>query len=348
MTLPFGPPLTPMLARAAVDIPEGDGWRYEPKWDGFRALAFRDGPRLEVISRNGQPLLRYFPELEPALRSALPGRTVVDGEIIIAGPRGLDFDALQMRLHPAASRVARLAAQTPASIVLFDLLARDDVDLRPQGLDSRRAALRDALGPGDGRVAITPQTASLAEARVWFTAYEGAGLDGLIAKGVAEPYRPGERRWVKVKHLRTVDVVIGGFRPASGAQDSVGSLLLGLYDEAGVLHHVGHTSSFSAAQRREVFARLQPLIGAQSFGDGRTPGAPSRWSQGRDASWTSVEPRLVCEVSFDHLQGQRFRHAARFLRWRPDREPSECTAAQLAPPEAFALADIVEFPQPPD
>ena len=343
MALPLSPPLEPMLAKAAAEIPRADPWLYEPKWDGFRAIVFRDGAEVRIQSRNSLPLERYFPELLDPLRDALPERCVVDGEVVIATPHGLDFDALQMRLHPAASRVRMLSEQTPASVVLFDVLAIDDEDLRRTPLLERRHRLLEAVRPSR-TVGITPQTGSPDEATQWFERYEGAGLDGVVAKEEGGEYRHGERRWVKVKHLRTADCVVGGFRPLTKGE-GIGSLLLGLYGEDGVLQHVGHTSGFSATERREILARLQPLTGGESFGHGRTPGAPSRWKREADAAWTAVTPSLVCEVSFDHLQGRRFRHAARFLRWRPDKDPSDCTFDQLAPPEAFALEDIVVAPQ---
>ena len=331
-----------MLSRAAADIPQGPGWLYEPKWDGFRVIAFRDGDDVHLGSRKGQPLQRYFPEVLEPLRQALPARAVVDGEIIIATPRGLDFDALQMRLHPAASRVARLAAETPSTVILFDLLAEGTEDLRGSPLADRRARLVQAV-TANPRVAITPQTGDLDEGREWFTRYEGAGLDGLIAKPANSTYRSGERGWTKIKHLRTVDCVVGGYR-LEVKDRGVGSLLLGLYDEDGTLHHAGHTSSFSAKEKRELVDLLAPYVGGESFGHGRTPGAPSRWTQSRDAEWTPLRPELVCEVSFDHLQGQRFRHAARFLRWREDRDPLTCTYEQLTPADAFRLRDIVDLP----
>jgi ATP-dependent DNA ligase len=339
---PFSPPLEPMLAKAAEEIPVGSSWRYEPKWDGFRAVIFRDGDDIIVGSRKGQPLQRFFPEILDPLRDALPQRAVVDGEIIIATPHGLDFDALQMRLHPAASRVARLAGETPATVVLFDILADADQDLRGLPLITRRERLLGAVAP-NSRTALTPQTADIDEARDWFTRYEGAGLDGLIAKPEASTYRPGERGWVKIKHLRTVDCVVGGYR-LEAKTEVVGSLLLGLYDGDGVFHHVGHTSSFSAKEKRELLTTLAPLRGGGSFGGGRTPGAPSRWTRDKDAEWVALTPTLVCEVSFDHLQGQRFRHAARFLRWREDRDPLTCTYDQLTPVDAFRLNDIVDLP----
>jgi ATP-dependent DNA ligase len=335
------PPIEPMLARAQTEIPRDGDWRYEPKWDGFRAIVFRDGDNLHIASRNALPLERYFPELLEPFRAALPERCVADGEIVIATPQGLAFEALQMRLHPAESRVRRLAAETPASAVLFDLLALGGSDLRSEPLDRRRAALCESVTvSGDRVIGITPQTDDPGRAGEWFTRYEGAGLDGVVAKSPSQRYLPGERGWIKVKHLRTVDAVVGGFREAKTG-NGIGSLLLGLYDEDGVFHHVGHTSSFNAGERREIRTMLEPLIGGESFGGGRTPGAPSRWTRDADASWTPVRPELVCEVSFDHLQGSRFRHASRFLRWRPDKAPKDCTFEQLAPPERFALEDIV-------
>ncbi|HXO66611.1 MAG TPA: ATP-dependent DNA ligase [Candidatus Dormibacteraeota bacterium] len=338
--LPFGPPITPMLARGQPAIPRGEGWIYEPKWDGFRAVIFVDGEDTYICSRNGQPLQRYFPELLPVISRAFRHPCIVDGEIIIASARGLDFDALQMRIHPAESRVRKLAEEIPASIVLFDLLADGDKDLRTDPFSKRRAALTRALKP-QPQARLTPQTIDPEEAVSWFDRYEGAGCDGVVAKRADQVYAPGERTMIKVKHLRTVDCVVGGYREYA-AGPGIGSLLLGLYDEAGVLHHVGHTSSFSAAERREVLAKLQPLVGGDSFGHGRTPGSPSRWSGAKDLSWVQVRPELVCEVNFEKLQGDRFRHAARFLRWRTDKDPGDCDFAQLEAPTSFSLDDILE------
>jgi ATP-dependent DNA ligase len=338
--LPFGPPITPMLARGQPAIPLGEGWIYEPKWDGFRAVIFVDGEDTYICSRNGQPLQRYFPELLPVISKAFRHPCIVDGEIIIASERGLDFDALQMRIHPAESRVRKLAEEIPASIVLFDLLADGDKDLRTDPFSKRRAALTRALKP-QPQARLTPQTIDPEEAVSWFDRYEGAGCDGVVAKRADQVYAPGERTMIKVKHLRTVDCVVGGYREYA-AGPGIGSLLLGLYDEAGVLHHVGHTSSFSAAERREVLAKLQPLVGGDSFGHGRTPGSPSRWSGAKDLSWVQVRPELVCEVNFEKLQGDRFRHAARFLRWRTDKDPGDCDFAQLEAPTSFSLDDILE------
>jgi ATP-dependent DNA ligase len=339
VSLPFEPPLEPMLARAAPEIPRDGAWRYEPKWDGFRAIVFRDGERVHIASRNALALERYFPELIEPLQAALPDRCVVDGEVVIATDHGLDFDALQLRIHPAASRVRMLSEQTPASVVLFDLLALGDGDLRERPLTERRDGLLGAISSSNS-VGVTPQTADADEATVWFTRYEGAGLDGVVAKDPSGTYRPGQRLWTKIKHLRTVDCVVGGYRLAKDGK-GIGSLLLGLYGDEGSLHHVGHTSSFDAAERRAILEQLQPMVGGESFGHGRTPGGPSRWAKAAETAWTSVRPDLVCEVSFDHLQSGRFRHASRFLRWRPDKAPKDCTYDQLSPPEAFALADIL-------
>jgi ATP-dependent DNA ligase len=328
-----------MLARAAPEIPREGSWLYEPKWDGFRAIVFRDGDHVHIASRNALALERYFPELIDPLREALPERAIVDGEIVIATDHGLDFDALQQRIHPAASRVRMLSEKTPASVVLFDLLAIDADDLRQQPLEERRTRLLSAI-KSSPIVGVTPQTTDADEATTWFTRYEGAGLDGVVAKSPAGAYEPGERRWTKIKHLRTVDCVVGGYRVAKDSK-GIGSLLLGLYDSEGALHHVGHTSSFDAAERRAILEQLQPLVGGDSFGHGRTPGGPSRWQSAADSSYTSVSPELVCEVSFDHLQSGRFRHASRFLRWRPDKAPRSCDFDQLSPPEEFALNDIL-------
>ena len=345
--LPITPPVAPMLAKLQTDIPRGEGWLYEPKWDGFRAIVLRDGEALRIDSRNGQTLDRYFPEVVEQLRLALPERCVLDGEIVLAGERGLDFDALQQRIHPAASRIKRLSVETPASFIAFDLLAVGDEDLRGAPGAERRARLIQELRATPS-VAITPQTDDPDEAAEWFTRYEGAGLDGVIAKQAGQRYVEGERLWVKVKHRRTCDCVVGGYRLAIAAGAGVASLLLGLYDENGVLHLVGHTSSFNAAERRALLEKLRPLEGGESFGGGRTPGGPSRWTQGkRDESWIAVQPVLVCEVSFDYMQGERFRHAARFHRWRTDKDPAECTFDQLVPPVRVELSDVVEF-GPPD
>jgi len=330
-----------MLAKLQDTLPEGDGWLYEPKWDGFRALVFRDGDDLEVISRDGRPLVRYFPELPPLLSGALPDQCVVDGEVLMAGEDGLDFDTLQLRIHPAASRINKLAAEIPSSFVGFDLLALGDEDLRLQPFSARRVALEgvlteclelDPMPPLEPlHVYLTPQTDRLEEAVRWFEAFESIGLEGIVAKRAGDAYLPGKRAMVKVKHKRTVDCVVGGYKLGKTG-DGIGALLLGLYDEAGVLHYVGHTSSFKAKERRELLAQLKPLEGDGAFGEGRSPGGQSRWSGAREQAWVSVRPELVCEVSFDRMQGDRFRHAATFMRWRTDKAPEECTIDQVWAP----------------
>jgi ATP-dependent DNA ligase len=345
------PPIEPMLAKLAHELPAGDGWLFEPKWDGFRAIVFRDGARVYLQSRELRPLDRYFPELAAPLRAALPEQAVVDGEIVIATPDGLDFDALQMRLHPAASRVAKLAAEAPASFVAFDLLADGDQDLRERPQSERRARLEAALARDGGRVHLTPCSRERAVADDWFHRFEGAGLDGVVAKHESTTYQPGKRVMIKVKHTRTADCVVGGFRwHKSGPGELVGSLLLGLYDDEGALHHVGFTSSFTAAVRRRLAEELASLRkdaleghpwrewGGAPEGAVRMPGAASRWSQGKDLSWEPVRIVRVCEVAYDHLQGDRFRHAATFVRWRPDKSPAECRYDQLevTPPAELA------------
>ena len=329
-----------MLARSQPEIPRGEGWLYEPKWDGFRAIVFLDAGSVHIGSRNGQPLQRYFPELLDPIRAALPDPCVVDGEIVIPTAAGLDFDALQLRIHPAASRVAMLAQAQPAQLILFDLLADGDRDLREDRFDARRAALAGALRTGSG-VALTPQTVDPGVAQTWFTRFEGAGLDGVVAKRADQPYRADQRVMVKVKHERTADCVVGAYRVAS-ADGLPGALLLGLYDADGVLHYVGNTHAFSAAGRRELRDLLGPHEGGTSFGQGRSPGGPSRWNRGRDSRQTvSLHPALVCEVAYDHMQGERFRHPASFRRWRPDRAPGSCRFDQLEPPAPFDLAEVL-------
>jgi ATP-dependent DNA ligase len=320
-----------MLAALKDRLPEGPAWVYEPKWDGFRAIVWRDGADLSMISRDGKDLERYMPELVDPLLRALPERCVVDGEVIITDGNGtIDFDALLLRIHPASSRIEKLSKESPASFVAFDILALGDEDLRAVPFHTRRDTLSSHLNeiPGDPGVSLTPQTDDIATAESWIDELEKAGLDGVIAKRLDRPYLPGERDIVKVKRKRTVDCVVGGYR-LSKSGDGVGSLLLGLYDGDGVLHYVGHTSSFRAAQRRELKEFLGPLEGGKSFGGGRSPGGPSRWSQGRATTWVSLEPKLVCEVVIDKLQGDRFRHAATFVRWRDDKSPRECTFDQI-------------------
>jgi ATP-dependent DNA ligase len=350
---PIAPPVEPMLAKLADALPEGDGWLFEPKWDGFRAIVFRDHDDVYIQSRDLRPLDRYFPELPPALRASLPARCVVDGEIVIAGERGLDFDLLQLRLHPAASRVAKLSAASPASFVAFDLLAEGERDLREAPQAQRRTHLEQALGDAKGRVRLTPCTRDRARAGEWFSRFEGAGLDGVVAKHETTTYQPGKRAMVKVKHARTADCVVAGFRwHKNGPGTLVGSLLLGLFDGRGRLHHVGVTSSFSMAARKQLAQELAPLReralaghpwrewAAAEAGTTRMPGGQSRWSHGKDLSWEPLRVERVCEVKYDHLQGDRFRHAAVFLRWREDKRPEDCRYDQLEVTPAAELAEI--------
>jgi ATP-dependent DNA ligase len=342
-----------MLAKLATALPDGEGWLFEPKWDGFRAIVFRDGGEVYIQSRDLKPLDRYFPELKPALIAALPARAVVDGEIVIATDHGLDFDLLQLRLHPAASRVAKLAEETPSSFVAFDLLAEGDRDLRDRPQAQRRAAHEKAMSGASGSVHVTPCSRDRKVAGEWFHRFEGAGLDGVIAKHETTPYQPGKRAMIKVKHARTADCVVAGFRwHKNGPGTLVGSLLLGLYDEGGRLHHVGVTSSFTAAARRQLAQELEPLRKDAlekhpwrewaGMGDGTTrmPGGQSRWSQGKDLSWEPLRVERVCEVKYDHLQGDRFRHAAVFERWRPDKRPQDCRYDQLEVTPPAELEEI--------
>ncbi|MBF6600949.1 MAG: ATP-dependent DNA ligase [Dehalococcoidia bacterium] len=340
----LAPPIEPMLAKLTSAIPDGDDWQYEPKWDGFRALVFFDGRDAYLQSRDLKPLVRYFPELGESLARVLPGPLVLDGEVVIIGEHGLDFDALLLRIHPAESRVRKLAAETPSSFVAFDLLAAGGDALLGQPLSARRARLESALDGVEAPAYLTPVTREMAVARDWFQRFEGAGLDGVVAKRLDDAYHPGARSMLKVKHLRTVDCVIGGFRWNKGEEErSVGSLLLGLYDDGGVLGYVGHTSSFKAAEKRALVETLQPYRTddeSAGFGQGRTPGGPSRWTGDRDVSWQRLRPQLVCEVTFDHLQGERFRHAATFRRWRPDKPPRACTYDQIAAAVPYELQQI--------
>lgn len=348
MALPLDPSLAPMLAKLATELPTGDEWTYEPKWDGFRALVFRDGNDITIQSRDQRTLERYFPELPDFLSEHLPRRCVIDGEIVIPGSDGLDFDALLLRIHPAASRVKLLASQTPSSFVAFDLLAQGSKSLLDRSLEERRDALVAALGaappPGNkldkaittfatggaraDRFMTGSWTDDVVQASTWMDTFETIGLDGIVAKARGSRYEPNKRGWVKVKPRRTADCVVGGYR-LSKAGDGVGSLLLGLYGDGGILHYVGHTSSFKAQERRELLRSLKPLEGGTSFGGGRAPGGPSRWTGGKDTSWVSLEPKLVCEVGYDRMLGARFRHAVTFLRWRPERDAASCTFDQL-------------------
>ncbi len=342
---PFPAPASTMEARTRTALPTGAGWAYEPKWDGFRCLSWAPGadgtdePRLD--SRSQRPLRRYFPELEPALL-ALPPGTVVDGEVVVIREGATDFDALQLRLHPAASRVARLAAETPASLVAFDLLAEGGEDLRGAPFAQRRARL-EALAAGlDRPWHLTPSTTDLATARRWFDALESAGCDGIVAKRLDEPYRGGQRAMAKIKHRRTVACVVGGYRLHKEG-DRVGSLLLGLHTAAGALHFIGHCSGLPDAERVALLERLAPLVDeAGGFGaQARQPGQPSRWSRDKDTAFVPLRPELVCEVSYDQLTGDRFRHATRLERWRPDLDPAAATLDQLARPAGPRVEEIL-------
>jgi ATP-dependent DNA ligase len=341
-----------MLAKLADEVPEGEGWLFEPKWDGFRTLVFRDGEDVYLQSRDLKPLDRYFPELVAPVRRHLPERSVVDGEIVIARDGALDFEALLLRIHPAASRVAMLAAETPAALVVWDLLALADRDLRETPLAERRALLETALAGAEPPIHLTPASRERAVALDWFDRFEGAGLDGVVAKRLEEPYRPGVRAMVKVKHQRTADCVVAGFRwHKNGPGTMIGSLLLGLHDDKGSLHHVGIAASFTTKRRHELVAELAPLREAaleghpwQAWriepGHQRIPGFTSRWNRGKDLSWEPLRPELVCEVAYDHLQGDRFRHATHFLRWRPDKQPQDCRYDQLESRPPFELSRI--------
>ena len=357
MALPVGPPIEPMLAKAADAIPADEGWLFEPKWDGFRALVFRDGDELYIQSRDLKPLDRYFPELADPLRAALPDRCVLDGEVVIARNGTLDFEALLLRIHPAASRVRMLAAESPASFVAWDLLALGDEDLRavPQG--ERRARLEQVLGGAKPPIHLTPATRDRATAATWFERFEGAGLDGVVAKRLDAPYQPGKRAMLKIKHQRTADCVVAGFRwHKNGPGTHIGSLLLGLFDDAGTLNHVGITSSFTWDRRASLVEELAPLrehaldghpwaswaewAAEQAAAGQRVPGATSRWNRGKDLSWEPLRAERVVEVAYDHLQGSRFRHATTFKRWRPDKPTEDCRYDQLEEATPFLLASI--------
>ncbi|MFF7734250.1 ATP-dependent DNA ligase [Streptomyces sp. NPDC007984] len=352
MDLPVMPPVLPMLAKPIKAIPEG--MQYEAKWDGFRAIVFRDGDEVELGSRTGKPLTRYFPELVSAVRERLPQRCVVDGEIVIAREGHLDFDALTERIHPADSRVRTLAERTPASLVVFDVLALGDESLMGAPLTERRERLAGALSGVRAPVHLAPATTDVEVARRWFEEYEGAGLDGVIAKPLTVRYRPDERAMFKIKHERTADVVIAGYRLHKSGP-IVGSLLLGLYDDRGTLQHVGVSAAFTMKRRAELVEELEPLRLDDVTGHpwaawseeaahekARLPGAPSRWSGRKDLSWVPLRPERVAEVAYDHMEnGQRFRHTARFRRWRPDRTPTSCTYAQLEEPVRYDLAEIL-------
>ena len=347
-------PVLPMLAKTAASLPQGDDFLFEPKWDGFRAIVFHKDGEVLIQSREGKPLDRYFPDLHEAFAACLPEGCVLDGEIVVATPRGLDFDALQQRVHPAASRVARLAAETPASFVAFDLLGLGDEDLMGRPQDERRLLLEALLAESAPPIHLTPMTTDRALALGWLQHFVGAGLDGVIAKLADQAYLPGKRAMLKVKHQRTADCVVAGFRWHKSGPAAVGSLLLGLYDEKKVLQHVGVTSSFGMEMRRSLAAELQPLrenalpghpwagwAGAAAGGlQQRMPGARSRWSGGKDLSWEPLRIERVCEVRYDHLQGMRFRHAAVFLRWRWDKSPEACRYDQLEVTPPYELARV--------
>jgi len=348
------PPVSPMLAKSVRSIPSGAS--YEPKWDGFRSICFRDGDEVELGSRNERPITRYFPELVAAVKAELPERCVIDGEIVIATDHGLDFEALQQRIHPADSRVRMLAEKTPASFIAFDLLALGEQDYTGLPFSERRAALVDALADAGPSIHVTPATTDLDTAQRWFDEFEGAGLDGVIAKPLTLTYQPDKRVMFKIKHERTADCVVAGYRVHKSGSDAIGSLLLGLYQDsgpsAGQLASVGVIGAFPMAERRRLFVELQPLVtsfeghpwnwAAHEAGE-RTPRKNefSRWNAGKDLSFVPLRPERVVEVRYDHMEGQRFRHTAQFSRWRPDRDPRSCTYEQLEQPLTFSLGDIV-------
>jgi ATP-dependent DNA ligase len=350
VNLPVAPPLQPMLASRADALPPGDEWLFEPKWDGFRVLVFRDGDELFIQSRDLKPLGRYFPEISEPLLGTLPSRCVLDGELVIARAGGLDFEALQLRLHPAASRVKKLAAELPASLVFWDLLCVGDEDLRQRPFVERRARLEVVLAHAKPPIHLTPASTDRSVAADWFARFEGAGLDGVMAKPLAGTYQPNKRAMIKVKHERDCDCVVAGFRWHKSGQDRVGSLLLGLHDADGVLHHVGVAASFTDQKRVELVQHLAPYRlestadhpwkewAAHEATGRRRPGMQSRWSADKDLSWVPLRPELVVEVAYDHMQGTRFRHTAQFRRWRPDKSPRDCTFAQLdvVPPQELA------------
>jgi ATP-dependent DNA ligase len=347
----LAPPIEPMLAKLADELPAGEHFLYEPKWDGFRAIVFRGTSDVYIQSRDLRPLDRYFPDLREPLLEMLPAGSVVDGEIVIATQSGLDFDALQLRLHPAASRVAKLARVTPAGFVAFDLLAADGSDLRAVPLAERRARLERLCERIRPPLYLTPMTRDRELAAEWLNRFEGAGLDGVIAKPASGVYEPGKRAMIKIKHARTADCVVAGFRWHKSGQDTLGSLLLGLYDNKGTLHHVGVTSAFTMAERKRLVEELAPLrqdalkdhpwrewAAGSEFT--RMPGGQSRWSAGKDLSWEPLRVERVCEVKYDHLQGDRFRHAAVFQRWRPDKPPKDCRYDQLEVTTPYELERV--------
>jgi len=357
MDLPVNPTVLPMLAKRIDDLPPGDEWIFEPKWDGFRTLVFRDGDEIFIQSRDEKPLNRYFPEVEEALRAALPARCVLDGEIVIVRDGELDFDSLQLRLHPAASRVKLLSNQIPASVVFFDLLCEGNRDLRNEPFQIRRRELEALLAHATAPIHVTPATQDRNVAADWFRRFEGAGLDGVVAKHVSGTYEPNKRVMLKIKHERECECVVAGFRwHKKGDRTLVGSLLLGLFDDAGALQHVGVCASFSTAKRKDLVDFLAPYRkdaltshpwkawAEHGAPDGdepkRMPGGQRRWSQGKDLSWEPLRPELIVEVAYDHMQGDRFRHTAQFRRWRTDKKPADCTYAQLEVVAPQELAEI--------
>jgi ATP-dependent DNA ligase len=353
MQLPIMPPVKPMLAKSVKTIPTGE-MSYEPKWDGFRSIIFRDGDDVEIGSRNERPMTRYFPELVEAVKANFPTRCVIDGEIVVVGPTGdrLDFEVLAQRIHPAASRVTMLSETTPAKFVAFDLLALDDTDYTTRPFADRRAALEEALRPAKAPIHLTRTTTDPSVAQEWFERFEGAGLDGLVAKPLAGEYEPDKRVMFKVKHERTADCVVAGYRVHKSAPNRIGSLLLGLYNDDGVLASVGVIGAFPLARREELFEEMQELVTdfdnhpwawAKQEEGNRTPrnAEGSRWQAGKDLSFVPLRPERVVEVRYDHMEGVRFRHTAQFSRWRPDRDPRSCTYEQLEEPVKFDLADVL-------
>jgi ATP-dependent DNA ligase len=351
MRLPVMPPVAPMLAKSVPQIPEGE-LSFEPKWDGFRSIIFRDGDEVEIGSRNGKPMTRYFPEVVEAVKANLPERCVVDGEIVVVVGERLEFEVLQQRIHPAVSRVTRLAEETPARFIAFDLLARGDEDYTGRPFAERRRLLEETLADAQAPVHLTPATTEHAIAERWFEQFEGAGLDGVVAKPLSGTYQPDKRTMFKIKHARTADCVVAGYRAHKNDAEGIGSLLLGLYTEEGVLMSVGVIGAFPAARRKELFTELQPLV--TTFDDHPwawaneetgtvTPrnAEGSRWSVGKDLSFTPLRPELVVEVRYEHMEGARFRHTAQFNRWRPDRDPQSCTYEQLEEPVSFDLEKIL-------
>jgi ATP-dependent DNA ligase len=351
MQLPVMPPIAPMLAKAVPQIPSGP-LSFEPKWDGFRSIVFRDGDEVEIGSRNERPMTRYFPEIAEAVKANLPEKCVIDGEIIVVIGDRLEFEVLQQRIHPAASRVRLLSQETPARFIAFDLLALDDSDYTERPFEERRAALEEALSDAAPPIHLTPATRDHDLAVEWFSQFEGAGLDGVVAKPLTGTYQPDKRTMFKIKHERTADCVVAGYRIHKSGPDSIGSLLLGLYKDSGELASVGVIGAFPAARRKELFTELQPLV--TTFDDHpwawakqeegtRTPRSSefSRWNAKKDLSFIPLRPELVVEVRYEHMEGDRFRHTAQFNRWRPDRDPRSCTYEQLEEPVTYDLADIL-------